>query len=149
MIPTDHKYTLRWPEGAKFIMDEKSINEIKASLESQFKHLITKQPGFKFYHSLGNTNFFQHFRTADGIDFGVCHFYWEHKEWKIRWLPTGNYTPIGKPSPVSDEGWRLIHKAFADKIRMVQEKANIKIKKENEEVKTNEDAEQEVPKLLN
>ena len=169
MIPKDHKYTLKWPEGAELKMDERHIGEIRASLEIQFKYLIYKQPGFKFFHSLGNTNFFQHFKTNDGIDFGVCHLYWDKNAsdnidyvdkdgkivdkqgggWRIRWLKPGDYTPIGTPSPISEEGWKMIHQAFADKFRMVQEKANIKIKKENEEVKTNEDAEQEVPKLLN
>ena len=54
-----HKYTLKWPEGASFQMDEKSINEIRNSLEMQFKHLIYSQPGFRFFQSIGNTNFFQ------------------------------------------------------------------------------------------
>ena len=64
-----HKYTLKWPEGASFQMDEKSINEIRNSLEMQFKQIIYSQPGFRFFQSIGNTNFFQAFKTDDGIDF--------------------------------------------------------------------------------
>ena len=167
MIPKDHKYTLKWPEGAELKKDERYIGEIRASLEIQFKHIIYSQPGFRFFHSLGNTNFFQHFKTNDGIDFGVCHLFWDKNAsdnidyvdkdgklvdkqkggWRIRWLKPGDYTPIGDPSPVSEKGWRLVHKAIADRIRSVQEKANIRTNKEK--IKTNEDAEQEVPKLLN
>ena len=33
MIVTNHKYTLKWPEGAELKMDERSINEIRKSLE--------------------------------------------------------------------------------------------------------------------
>ena len=71
------EYQITWPEGAELKMDPKHLMEIRNSLETQFKLMIYKQPGFKFFPSLGNTNFFQHFRTNDGIDFGVCHLYWD------------------------------------------------------------------------
>ena len=74
---TKPEYQITWPEGAELKMDPKHLMEIRNSLETQFKLMIYKQPGFKFFPSLGNTNFFQHFRTNDGIDFGLCHLYWE------------------------------------------------------------------------
>ena len=39
MIPKDHKFTLKWPEGAELKMDERYLGEIRASLEIQFKHI--------------------------------------------------------------------------------------------------------------
>ena len=57
MIPKDHKYTLKWPEGAELKMDERYIGEIRASLEIQFKHIIYSQPGFRFFHSLGTVSY--------------------------------------------------------------------------------------------
>lgn len=75
------EYQITWPEGAELKMDPKHLMEIRNSLETQFKLMIYKQPGFKFFPSLGNTNFFQHFRTNDGIDFGVCHLYWDTGKW--------------------------------------------------------------------
>ncbi len=59
-------YQITWPEGAELKMDHKQLMEIRNSLETQFKLMIYKQPGFKFFPSLGNTNFFHHFRTNDG-----------------------------------------------------------------------------------
>ena len=69
----NHVYHLRWPKGAKLTMDERSLEQIRCSLEHQFREAISKQPGFEFYHSIGNCNFFQHFKTADGLDLSLIH----------------------------------------------------------------------------
>ena len=58
-------------------MKKEDLDEIKKTLELQFKHNL--QSGFKYY-PMGNTNFFQHFKTNDGIDFGVCHLYWDKRD---------------------------------------------------------------------
>ena len=129
------EYQITWPEGAELKMDPKHLMEIRNSLETQFKFMIYKQPGFKFFPSLGNTNFFQHFRTNDGIDFGVCHLYWDKDAtdkidfiddkgkveerrggWRVRWLPKGCYEVVGDPSPISKEGYRKIATAMAERI---------------------------------
>ena len=62
------QYKFEWPKGAELKMDKKDLDEIKKTLELQFKHIIYSQPGFKYYPAMGNTNFFQHFKTNDGID---------------------------------------------------------------------------------
>lgn len=159
---TKPEYQITWPEGAELKMDPKHLMEIRNSLETQFKLMIYKQPGFKFFPSLGNTNFFQHFRTNDGIDFGVCHLYWDKNAddgidyvdedgnlmdkkggWKVRWLPAGCYDVIGEPSPISKEGWKKIAQAYVDKSlpgTIPDEKKIKQFEKESEE---------EVPKYLN
>jgi hypothetical protein len=126
MIVTNLKYTIKWPEGAELKLDERSINEIRKSLEIQFKYIIYNQPGFKFFHSIGNTNFFQAFKTNDGIDFGVGHVYWDRNAedniyyhtdgevnkqkggWRFRWLPSGCYDPIGAQNIISEKGYKII-----------------------------------------
>ena len=55
-------FHINWPKGATLTMDEKSLQEMRQGLEVQFKHIIYTQPGFEFYHSIGNTNFFQSLR---------------------------------------------------------------------------------------
>ena len=42
-------YHIRGPEGAKITMDERSLEEIRKTLEAQFKLTIYNQPGFKFF----------------------------------------------------------------------------------------------------
>ena len=99
---TKPEYQITWPEGAELKMDPKHLMEIRNSLETQFKLMIYKQPGFKFFPSLGNTNFFQHFRTNDGIDFGVCHLYWDKDA-------TDNIDFIDENGKVEERrgGWRV------------------------------------------
>ena len=161
MIVTNHKYTLKWPEGAELKMDERSINEIRKSLEIQFKYIIYNQPGFKFFHSIGNTNFFQAFKTNDGIDFGVGHVYWDRNAedniyyhtdgivdkqgggWRFRWLPAGCYEPFGEPSIISDKGRQLIAQAFNERMQKAM-KANVEVQEEQ----INEGTLEDVPKHL-
>ena len=147
----NHVYHITWPAGTKISMDERSLEQIRGSLEQQFREAISKQPGFEFYHSIGNCNFFQHFKTADGLDFGVCHLYWE-KEWKIRWLPAGCYEVIGTPSPISDEGWRIIYREHAEAMNRAMVTHARKIEKEQEEQNLSQVDDEKVkdkPKYLN
>ena len=164
MIVTNHKYTLKWPEGAELKMDERSINEIRKSLEIQFKYIIYNQPGFKFFHSIGNTNFFQAFKTNDGIDFGVGHVYWDRNAedniyyhtdgkvdkqgggWRFRWLPAGCYESFGEPSIISDKGRHLIAQSLNAWMQKGM-KANIEVREKTED-QTNEGALEDVPKHL-
>ena len=91
-------------------MDERTFQEMRKSLETQFKQTIRSQPGFPFFHSIGNTNFFQGFKSDDGTDFGVLHVYWD-KEWRHRWLKKEDGYPVVAPfgnSPISEEGWQKI-----------------------------------------
>ena len=143
MTVKNHKYTLKWPEGASFQMDEKSIIEIRNSLEMQFKQIICSQPGFKFFQSIGNTNFFQAFKTNDGIDFGVGHLYWDKGEWLFRWLPAGCFEPVGGPSVISERGHQIIAQEFARRIQKAA-KANIEVQEEQ----INEGTLEDVPKHL-
>ena len=104
---TKPEYQITWPEGAELKMDPKHLMEIRNSLENQFKFMIYKQPGFKFFPSLGNTNFFQHFRTNDGIDFGVCHLYSDKDATdKIDFIDdiAGSYLKIVNPNATSECG---------------------------------------------
>ena len=145
----NHVYHITWPKGTQITMDERSLQQIKDSLEHQFRQAISKMPGFQFFHSIGNTNFFQHFKTADGLDFGVCHLYWE-KEWKIRWLPAGCYEVIGKPSPISEEGWRILDREFSQRIRQTAIKqALTENPKDNLPNMTDEEVKEKKPKYLN
>ena len=63
----NHVYHITWPKGTQLSMDERSLEQIRDSLEHQFREAISKQPGFEFYHSIGNCTFFQHFRPADEL----------------------------------------------------------------------------------
>ena len=166
MIVTNQKYTLKWPEGAELKMDENSINEIRKSLEIQFKHIIYSQPGFRYFHSIGNTNFFQAFKTNDGIDFGVGHVYWDRNAednidymdkdgnivdkqgggWRFRWLPAGCYEPFGVTSIISEKGRQIIAQALNERIQKAM-KANIKTQERSED-QMNEGALEDVPKHL-
>ena len=177
---TKPEYQITWPEGADLKMDPKHLMEIRNSLETQFKFMIYKQPGFKFFPSLGNTNFFQHFRTNDGIDFGVCHLYWDKDAtdkidfiddkgkveerrggWRVRWLPKGCYEVVGDPSPISEEGYKKIATAMAERIARTAVKqaeeirevrGESKIPNFNEQMEkweNEEDNDEEKPKYLN
>ena len=177
---TKPEYQITWPEGAELKMDPKHLMEIRNSLETQFKLMIYKQPGFKFFPSLGNTNFFQHFRTNDGIDFGVCHLYWDKDAtdkidfidedgkveerrggWRVRWLPKGCYEVVGDPSPISEEGYKKIATAMAERIARTAVKQAQEIREVREESKipnfneqmekweNEEDNDEDKPKYLN
>ena len=138
MMADDKKpFHINWPKGATLTMDEKSLQEMRLGLEVQFKHMIYSQPGFEFYHSIGNTNFFQRFRTDDGIDFGTLHVYWDKNaennivlvdpetgerinrakgDWRHRWFsPNEKPTPFEK-SIISEESMRKIYSAHAQKL---------------------------------
>ena len=170
------EYQITWPEGAELKMDPKHLMEIRNSLETQFKLMIYKQPGFKFFPSLGNTNFFQHFRTNDGIDFGVCHLYWDKDAtdnidfidengkveerrggWRVRWLPKGCYEVVGDPSPISTEGYKKVAKAMAErlaqtavsKIKAAVEQKIPDINREIDKWESEEDNDEDKPKYLN
>jgi len=147
-------FKLTWPEGAKLSMDERSFLEMRKGLEIQFKHMIYSQPGFKFFHSIGNTNFFQRFKTEDGIDFGVLHVYWDRDaentieyvdkdgnveprnkkgDWRHRWLKHEDGYPVVASrgnSPISEEGWNKILTIHADKMRESLEKSATKVAQE-------------------
>ena len=146
----NHVYHLTWPEGTQITMDERSLQQIKDSLEHQFREAISKSPGFDFFHSIGNTNFFQHFKTADGLDFGVCHLYWDGS-WKIRWLPAGCYEPIGKPNPISEEGWRIIDREISERISQSTIKTmQAHIERQEQDLPAVDEEKKEVkPKYLN
>jgi len=58
---TDYKF--EWPKGAELKMKKEDLDEIKKTLELQFKHIIYSQPGFKYYPAMGNTNFFPTFQN--------------------------------------------------------------------------------------
>ena len=143
-------YHIRWPEGAKITMDERSLEQIRKTLEAQFKLTIYNQPGFKFFHSIGNTNFFQRFKTNDGIDFGTLHVYWDKdaedqiyimdekknlKEyikggWRHRWFAPDEtpevVAPFGK-SIISEEGMKKIYKIHAQKLADVAVRQNERV----------------------
>ena len=57
-------------------MDKKDLDEIKKDFGVTVQ-TYNLQSRIQVFHPLGNTNFFQHFKTNDGIDFGVCHLYWD------------------------------------------------------------------------
>ena len=168
-------FHINWPEGATLTMDEKSLQEMRMGLEVQFKHIIYSQPGFEFYHSIGNRNFFQRFKTNDGIDFGTLHVYWDKDaennivlvdpetgertnrakgDWRHRWFsPNEKPTPFEK-SIISEEGMRKIYSAHAQKLadaavdqnkRMVEERLQRQKIKQFEE----DNEEEDVPILLN
>jgi len=120
------QFYINWPKGAKLTMDERSLEEIRKSLEAQFKQMIYKQPGFQFFHSIGNTNFFQRFKTHEGIDFGVLHVYWEG-DWKHRWIKHEDGYPVVAPfgnSIISEEGMHKIYRIHAEKAAIAAQRQN-------------------------
>ena len=147
-------FKLTWPEGAKLSMDERSFLEMRKGLEIQFKHMIYSQPGFKFFHSIGNTNFFQRFKTDEGLDFGVLHVYWDKDaecmveyidkdgnveprskrgDWRHRWLKHEDGYPVIASrgnSIMSEEGWRKVLTIHADKMKEALEKSATKVARE-------------------
>ena len=148
MVDDKKSFHINWPKGAKITMDEKSLEEIRKTLEVQFKLTIYNQPGFKFFHSMGNTNFFQRFKTNDGIDFGTCHVYWDKDaennvvtynpetgertnnakgDWRHRWFKPGEIPEVVAPfgnNIISEEGMRKIYKIHAEKLADIAVKQN-------------------------
>ena len=136
-------------------MDERSFQEMRKGLEIQFKYILYRRPGFKFFHSIGNWNFFQRFKSDDGkIDFGVLHVYWDKDaenmidyvdkdgnvrphskqgDWRHRWLNHEDGYPVVAPfgnCPISEEGWKKIYQIHADKLKESLEKSATAIVKE-------------------
>ena len=174
MVDDKKSFHINWPKGAKITMDEKSLEEIRKTLEVQFKLTIYNQPGFKFFHSMGNTNFFQRFKTNDGIDFGTCHVYWDKdaddeiyvidknknlKEyikcgWRHRWFAPGEtpevVAPFGK-SIISEEGMQKIYKVHAERIADIalrQNKNRMEELQHQQQKTKHEDNEEEDEKIL-
>ena len=140
------------------------INKEQMRLTASFhmKYELYKKPEFRFFHSIGNTNFFQRFKTDDGIDFGVLHVYWDKDaenmieyvdengnltphskggDWRHRWLKHEDGYPVVAPrgnSIMSEDGWRKVLQIHADKMKEALEKSATKIAKEKiKELKKN------------
>ncbi len=171
-------FHINWPKGATLTMDDKSFQEMRMGLEVQFKHIIYSQPGFEFYHSIGNTNFFQRFKTNDGIDFGILHVYWDKNaennietydpetgertnrakgDWRHRWFKPGEKPeaiPPREDSIISEEGMRKIYAAHAQKLAdaaVDQNKRMVEERLQRQKIKQFEEdnEEEDVPILLN
>ena len=149
-------FHINWPKGATLTMDDKSFQEMRKGLEIQFKHIIYNQPGFEFYHSIGNTNFFQRFKTNDGLDFGTLHVYWDKTtennivtynsetgertnnakgDWRHRWFKPDEQlemVPSRENSVISEEGMKIIYTMHAQKIADVAVRAHHRILEEKE-----------------
>ena len=178
MADDKNPFHINWPKGAALTMDEKSFQEMRQGLEVQFKHMIYSQPGFEFYHSIGNTNFFQRFRTNDGIDFGTLHVYWDKDaennivlvdpetgertnrakgDWRHRWFKPGEKPepiPPREDSIISEEGMKKIYTAHAQKLADVAVHQNKRMMEERlrrQKIKQFEedDNEEDMPILLN
>ena len=133
-------FNINWPKGATLTMDEKSLQEMRYGLEVQFKHIIYSQPGFEFFKSIGNKNFFQRFKTNDGLDFGTLHVYWDKDaennivtynpetsertnnakgDWRHRWFKPDEKpeaVPPRENSIISEEGMQKIYRIHVKKI---------------------------------
>ena len=153
---TDDKkpFHINWPKGATLTMDDKSFQEMRKGLEIQFKHIFYSQPGFEFFQSLGNTNFFQRFRTNDGLDFGTLHVYWDKDaennivtynpetgertnnakgDWRHRWFKPDETPEVVAPfgnSIISEEGMKKIYKIHAQKLVDVAVRQNERVAEE-------------------
>ena len=133
----DPQFKVSWPEGTELKIDKQHLFEMRKSLEIQFKYIIYNQPGFNKFHSLGKTSFYQHFKTPDGIDFGVCNLYWDKDAddkidyadengniiskqvggWCVRWLTKQEFDNIPEEdSVISSEGKKKIEDAFEEKL---------------------------------
>ena len=133
----DPQFKVSWPEGTELKIDKQHLFEMRKSLEIQFKYIIYNQPGFNKFHSLGKTSFYQHFKTPDGIDFGVCNLYWDKDAddkidyadengniiskqvggWCVRWLTKQEFDNIPEEdSVISPEGKKKIEDAFEEKL---------------------------------
>ena len=159
-----------WPDGAELKIDGKHLLQMRAALEKQFKHIVYNQPEFNTFRSMGKTNFFQHFRTPDGIDFGVCHLYWDENAddgidhvdedgniipknggWCIKWHTKAEFDKLSnKESIISTEGMETIHNAFAEKLRTTALENLKQFQEDQEDREQLEDwLSEEPPKFLN
>ena len=168
-------FNINWPKGATLTMDDKSLQEMRYGLEVQFKHIIYSQPGFELFHSIGNRNFFQRFRTNDGIDFGILHVYWDKDaennivtynpetsertnnakgDWRHRWFkPDENpeAVPPREDSIISEEGMKKSYGLHAKKMVDVAENQNKRKMEERlqrQKFEQEEDNEEEDEKIL-
>ena len=163
------------------IIDEhqKRIDEMRYVCATQMKFGLYRNPAFKFYHSLGITDLFQGFKNGD-LDLGVYHLYWDKDAtdkidfidedgkveerrggWRVRWLPKGCYEVVGDPSPISEEGYKKIATAMAERIARTAVKQAQEIREVREESKipnfneqmekweNEEDNDEDKPKYLN
>ena len=161
------EFKVSWPEGTQLRIDKEHLFEMRKALETQFKYIIYKQPGFNKFHSMGKTNFFQHFRTPDGIDFGVCNLYWDKDAndnidyadeygniiskqiggWCVRWFTKAEFDAMGHDNVVGDDPKE---DEFAESLRKVALANLKKFQKKHEERKELEDWMSEAPpKFLN
>ena len=110
----------------------------------------------------------------------MCHLYWDKDAtdkidfiddkgkveerrggWRVRWLPKGCYEVVGDPSPISEEGYRKIATAMAERIARTAVKqaeeirevrGESKIPNFNEQMEkweNEEDNDEDKPKYLN
>ena len=165
-------FNINWPKGATLTMDDKSLQEMRYGLEVQFKHIIYSQPGFEFFKSIGNKNFFQRFKTNDGLDFGTLHVYWDKDaennivtcnpetgertnsakgDWRHRW-----FKPDEKPTPfensiISEEGMQKIYRIHAKKLVDAAQNENKRMmekRQQRQKFEQEEDNEEEDEKIL-
>ena len=168
-------FNINWPKGATLTMDDKSLQEMRYGLEVQFKHIIYSQPGFELFHSIGNRNFFQRFRTNDGIDFGTLHVYWDKDaennivtcnpetgertnsakgDWRHRWFKPDEKpeaVPPRENSIISEEGMQKVYRLHAKKMVDAAENENKRMMEERlqrQKFEQEEDNEEEDEKIL-
>ena len=168
-------FNINWPKGATLTMDDKSLQEMRYGLEVQFKHIIYSQPGFELFHSIGNRNFFQRFRTNDGIDFGTLHVYGDKDaennivtcnpetgertnsakgDWRHRWFKPDEKpeaVPPHENSIISEEGMQKIYRIHAKKLVDAAQNENKRMmekRQQRQKFEQEEDNEEEDEKIL-
>tara|TARA_Y100000593_G_scaffold7109_1_gene13367 strand:+ start:8342 stop:8851 length:510 start_codon:yes stop_codon:yes gene_type:complete len=166
----DPQFKVSWPEGVELKIDRKHLFEMRKALEIQFKYIIYNQPGFNKFHSLGKTSFYQHFKTSDGIDFGVCNLYWDKDAddkidyadkdgniiskqvggWCVRWLTKQEFDNMPEEdSVISPEGKRKIEDAFEEKLKQAALANLERFQKEQKEKQELMELGDKPPKFLN
>jgi hypothetical protein len=117
-------------------MTTQEIEQIRFSLEVQFREQLIRRPEFPFLQSIGTRDIFQPFRHhTKGIFFGTLHLVWTSgKTWKReKWFETQEegedfIRELHRNKPFSTEKLLLIHHAI--EIQR-QEKINVELLLEN------------------
>ena len=116
-------------------MTTQEIEQIRFSLEVQFREQLIRRPEFPFLQSIGTKDIFQPFKHhTKGIFFGTLHLVWTSgKTWKREtWFDTQEegenfIRELHRNKPFSTEKLLLIHHAIE-----IQRQEKINVEREME-----------------
>ena len=116
-------------------MTKQEIEQIRFSLEVQFREQLIRRPEFPFLQSIGTKDIFQPFKHhTEGTFFGTLHLVWiSGKTWKREtWFDTQEecedfIRELHRNKPFSSEKLLLVHHAIE-----IQRQEKINVEREME-----------------